>query len=898
MLIRTTKFFAIVRGAWIHKKEIGMKGIQKNWKLKAIALLLAAAIPVVIYLIVFGARGVLFGDKTVLTSDLNGQYVNYFIYFRNAILNGDNLTYTFSKILGGDTWSMIGYYMMSPLNFIALLYPAADMASAIYMIILAKISLMGVTSYLFFTHKRGFAWSHLIFSVSYALMGYGFAYFMHVMWFDGLYLLPIVAIALERMIEKKKSLCYIISLALTFINCYYIGYMVAGFSLLYGLFLIFSVKRSVKESLGKCVRFLLSSVCAVGVSAVVLLPTIFSQMGSHSDSSTIVGIKHTLFAFMSKFFTGVYSAEDFANGLPQIYVGILIVVLVLLYFVGKPQGMSDEEKNAWRRKKIAAAVLLIAMVASFMFGVLDIIWHIFSNPNSFNHRYAFIFSFFLIVFAEESFEKVLRGSREYSVLLSGGILILLAVFVLLQNYDLVDRTWLILDIGAIIGVVVLLLLYKKEKKIVQCLCICALGIIQIAQLSMNGADFSKVYTFDDNSVKGYYESMTPFVEKIKAKDTDFYRIEKTFHNSTNDPMMLSYHGLSHFSSSEKNGVKNFVAKLGYTKNHEFWAYYANGASIAADSLLGVKYLISQQGETNLNLIEKVKGKSVYENPYALGIGTVCSDKIQNVTLDMYAPFASQEQMYAHMTGDSSELFSAYPYELGTSNLKGTVEESELTQTVYTKEDGGQDAFVSISFEAADESPVYMYLPSLARPGVSLSVNGSEPREYLSTNSSGIVPLGCFEPGQKVEVTMNLVAQYVMFATPQIYKLNMDVLKEKTLSLQKNSWNVTKFDNNHIEADVKADGEGDTLLLSIPYDKNWKIFMDGKAVEAKKVFGALMSVDLENGSHHLVMRYEVQGLLPGMYITILSLLACIVSIMIGKIRKKHVSVATIEGKGNE
>lgn len=57
----------------------------------AAGFILSALLPVALFLVVFRDPGVTQGYNTVLVSDLNGQYVNYFLYFKEAVARGDNL---------------------------------------------------------------------------------------------------------------------------------------------------------------------------------------------------------------------------------------------------------------------------------------------------------------------------------------------------------------------------------------------------------------------------------------------------------------------------------------------------------------------------------------------------------------------------------------------------------------------------------------------------------------------------------------------------------------------------------------------------------------------------------------------------------------------------------------
>ena len=66
-----------------------------------------------------------------------------------------------------------------------------------------------------------------------------------------------------------------------------------------------------------------------------------------------------------------------------------------------------------------------------------------------------------------------------------------------------------------------------------------------------------------------------------------------------------------------------------------------------------------------------------------------------------------------------------------------------------------------------------------------------------------------------------------------------------------------------------------LFASIPYSTGWSILDNGKPVTAQKADLAFTAVRLESGSHHITMHYLTPGLLPGLYVTIFSILILVV-----------------------
>ena len=76
----------------------------------------------------------------------------------------------------------------------------------------------------------------VLFSVIYALMGYTATYYYNYIWIDSIIMLPLVVYGIDKLIETNKPLVYIITLTITIITNYYIGYMICIFSLIYYIY--------------------------------------------------------------------------------------------------------------------------------------------------------------------------------------------------------------------------------------------------------------------------------------------------------------------------------------------------------------------------------------------------------------------------------------------------------------------------------------------------------------------------------------------------------------------------------------------------------------------------------------------------------------------------------------
>lgn len=179
--------------------------------------------------------------------------------------------------------------------------------------------------------KKENPWVRAALSVSYGFMGYAVSYYSLLSWLDAMALLPLVALGLQRLVKENKSLLYILSLAVTVVANYYTGFMVCAASVLMYIALILTHKDGIANSLKKTVvPFAASSLLAGALSAWNTVPTALSlPVGRKSELE--MRIDFTFDSLFSKLFTGTTNGEQFYDGLPIIFVGIIPVIFVVLF---------------------------------------------------------------------------------------------------------------------------------------------------------------------------------------------------------------------------------------------------------------------------------------------------------------------------------------------------------------------------------------------------------------------------------------------------------------------------------------------------------------------------------------------------------------------------------------
>ena len=105
---------------------------------------------------------------------------------------------------------------------------------------------------------------------------------------------------------------------------------------------------------------------------------------------------------------------------------------------------------------------------------------------------------------------------------------------------------------------------------------------------------------------------------------------------------------------------------------------------------------------------------------------------------------------------------------------------------------------------------------------------------------------------------------------QFYYVDLNALETVTAKLKSNPARIHAFRNGYVEMDVNATNN-QTLFTSIPFDKGWKIYVNGENVKPILIADCLMGIKLQEGTNKITMRYSLPGLIPGISISCISLI---------------------------
>lgn len=874
-----------------------------------IYVMLAFVCSAVLMLLVYYCFDIIpFGEKTVLRMDLYHQYGPLFAELYDRITQLKSMLYSWNTGGGGAFLGNYFNYLSSPIGgLIVLLFGHENVPEAIGAMVFLKNALAAASMAFYLkksTGKNDFTIS--AFGILYAFCGFFIAYYWNIMWIDAMYLLPLIVLGIERIINKQKATFYIVMLAISFFSNYYMSYMICIFAVLYFLVYFFS-NYSIKEVLptkpiyvdddGEIYKrkvddvlysrfvtsgllFALGSFVAVGLAAVALLPTYFCLKACSATSGTFPAdyqFYNNIFDFLANHLSSLDPTirSSGETVLPNVYCGIITVMLVPLYI------FCDKIKA---KERAAHIILLAVFFLGFNLNYLNYIVHAFHFPNDLPFRFSFIYSFVLLSMAYKALINIKSFSTK-ALLGSGVATILFIVLVQELGSKNVQEATVYLSIAfAAVYTVVLGLMKKKEfaQSAVSLLLMCCV----FAEVAVCDTDHFVMSQQKPNFVNGY----TEFRELKEKLDTvegnDKYRMELTDINTLMDASWFNYNGVSVFSSMAYEKSANLQHNLGLNSNYINSYVYAPQTPVY-NAMMSLKYLVNNDGSMmNGELFEEVAGNdsfTAYRNNYYLPIAYCVSDEVSKWITTGSNPFEIQNDYWTRAT-DAGDVFKKIPASTySTDNIRD--DEAILSENfTYYKDAVNESGSMVIKYEVPESENVYLYADCKTAESISVSgTNGFSKTQ--DPDDPYVLDCGYYEKGEIITLEISIPADKESgYADIYAVGLDMNNFEAGYNKLAASTMDITEFTDTHIKGTVNVKAT-ELVYTSINYDEGWEITVDGEKVEPIAIGGALIGIDAAPGTHTIEMTYKPKGLAIGAIVSGGTLVALIVTLLIIHIVKK-------------
>ena len=292
---------------------------------------------VIIMAALAGLRVTPFGDKSLVLSDGDVLYINYLGYVGRAIKGQESILYSFEKGLGGNMMSSWSWFLLNPFFILFAFADITHYMSTFTYVSVLNFCLCGLTMYVLLRDIYGHKLSNLIFSTAYALNGFLVANVFQMNYFIGVSTLPLMVLGLRKILKNQSPLVYILALTYSLMMNFYFGFMLCAASLLIFLTVFFVYRKELDNKKAITLKYILASLLSGIMSSVIWLPAIISLRGGRLDQPLTYALifqeSMPFIEMFSKLFTGANNTLELSNGLPNIFVGILPVALVILFFI-------------------------------------------------------------------------------------------------------------------------------------------------------------------------------------------------------------------------------------------------------------------------------------------------------------------------------------------------------------------------------------------------------------------------------------------------------------------------------------------------------------------------------------------------------------------------------------
>ena len=569
-------------------------------------------IPLIALIIIFSINNYALGNHkgyTIISFDMQSQYIAILKNYKYIMTHNESLVYSTMRLFGGEYLSIFAYYLSSPFNLLCLFFKDADLPLFFVWVNILKMCFASLNMYLLLritTKEKNIG--YLAFAFGYGLISYFFAEMHNFMWFDCIMILPLVILGLRLLEEGKHYWLYAITLGYALMTSWYIGALMCMFLVVFFIYR-FVILNDKKERIKYACRFGAVSV-AGGFLAGAFWVTAFLHLAGTKAGN---GLPPARFFSISMYFVGFLtnnfsSIEVIQNnsGYCTMFTSVITLVMAQLFILNPGYN---------KRERYGALSLFVLYFFVITSSTLNALFHGGQEPSWFPARYSFMIGFLVCYFGALEFRKIGETKEWHLAIPLASMGIVLPIATLVQN-DILENTapglgnyhinglGLGLYLGAIAAVLAYLLLKRKFKKADKWIYIGLSAVIVVLTgiSSSDGASSAlKTYIKEEHTqlYSTYLEDLTyqDGINKIKAlEENDNYRMELTsnrpgnYNLINNNPFFYNYSGMNHYTSNAKKNVKNYFSKLGY-HNNNFFEKFDGGSTCSVSSLLGLKYLI-------------------------------------------------------------------------------------------------------------------------------------------------------------------------------------------------------------------------------------------------------------------------------------------------------------------
>lgn len=802
-----------------------------------------------VVLLVFGIFFIK-GTSLVLAADGYNQVLPTLAYIKKYIINflengyalptydweigyGENALYSLS-------WTGFG----NPLSALIVLFPTNLLAVGYSCITLIKLYLIGLSCSIYLKQRGYDNYIVLAMALSYAFSVYVLLRAINYpVFLDAMITFPLIIGGVEDNINKERmSIRLIIGTFFQSLCGFYFLYIELLLAGIYYIVLVLQNTKSFSCFVKNGIKCMVSVVLGMGMGSGVLFPSIVGFLSCSRRTGNVLNTLSVVdFSNIGTYIKGLF--------IPDVRTMYTIPFLSLLLLI---KTMKNQSKS--REKKVFLLIMIlgifIPLFGSFMNGL--------SNVE--NERWSFAIHFFICVLvAEELQNSSIEGIKENKIyyFLFASVLIVSQI-INCNNYS----TNIIVCGGYAFFVFALgmICLNRANKKILS-------GVI-IINVIINGILImypDELGGLNENSKYLSYEKIEQRLEKefsvqlgIEERNND-YRID-IIDNNLNIALYSGQAGCTEYLSVLNKNLYDYYDAYGLLPVAGTAHHLLNGLDNRAilEDVFSVKYyndinknsILENENYCDLGLVynkqytkQRFEQMSMLERMSALTQGVVLEKKVLKDEEDVFWT----EHIVPYKVQCSNDVYiidsSHYSVQGGSSIIL------ELAEHNYSCEE--YEMYLHIKQAKVVDGTSDNKTPKIEVNGKEVLVAGEEYPYY--TGKSEVWLNTPINSNNIIEIRFNDSGNYILDEI-EVYFYNIREQEHYIKQLVEEN----RFENITIDRDIingfVREGEDKVLVLSIPYEKGWKVYINNQRTSCIEANNGLLAVPLQAGANQITLEY--------------------------------------------
>ncbi len=784
-------------------------------------------------------------------SSVDWQNQHYLIpeYFRNLFYDTGKIFPNFAFNLGsGENIYYLSYYgLFSPIIFISYLLPFVSMLNYIIFSSLTLLYLSAVLFYFFLRKNRYSFKVSLICSVMLLCSGpLLYHSHRHIMFMNYMPFLILGLYGIDKYFYKGKSGLLILSSFLMIMTSYY--YSVGSLIVLFLYYTYLYLKNNdfkIKDYVIKSFKIAVPLIISVLLSMLLVLPTAYVLLNSRGDSTTVLKfasllIPNTTFSYL------LYNPYSVGT------TAITLISIIYMIFTKKKEN-----------KFLSIILLLISIFPIFNY--------IFNGTLYIDSKSLIPFLPLVLIITAEFLKYVFSGKTNMFYIIVIGLLCSILSKSLFITLDL-------------LGIILIILIFKHTKKtrvVGAYLCL----ICFIVAIIINSDDKLITKNEVDSSDN---EALASLISNLYDGDDNLYRTENMVERymDINSIYNMDQYQTSIYSSTYNKTYNNFY----YNVFNNAIPYRTRSTMVSVNNplfqiLMGERYIITKgEAPINAKLINQKNGVKVYQKDDVLPIGYASSHILSNSDFKKLKYPNNTISLLNNIVVDDTTSNSV------VSNLKDTTLDYKVLSTKDVKYEKTNNGYKIVSNSSTgniklkintDVANKIMYIrfknnniPTRKKNEITITINGNKNKlsyskwKYYNNNTTFDYTL---YDDSVLDISFTK-------GTYNISDINVFLLDYKDITnLNSNvdefhfDMDKTKGDNIVGDIDVAENGY---FNLSIPYDKGFNIYVDGKKTQYKETNVGFIGFKIASGHHDIKITYKAPYRKIGSIISMIGLISFI------------------------